>query len=219
MKINKRDYRFFEWESVPRLSNERDLLKQQILKRHNKRKDFYSFLKDEKHLFYRAQFANIFSYRCCYCGVSFKRILNSSDIQIDHIFSKSGGEKDNSFNVNSLENLAPSCNVCNSRKSNIVLSKSFAKKISPYTIASVFERAENLRIIISKPFIKDNEIKNFYDALHLGSEFYRLSYFYEFLINWMTSNRFVIGANNYYDFMIIAIILGETLRSNANYRR
>ena len=179
MKI---DYRFFEWENVPSFSFERDKLKSDILKRYPRRKDFYSFFSDEKSLFYRERFKMIFSNRCCYCGTSFTRILNSSDVQIDHIFSKSYENNNPSFDFNAIENLAPSCNVCNSRKNNIVSSEPFARKISPYTIANVFERDKNLRIIVSKPFIEDKDIVNFYDTLHLGSQFYRLSYFYEYLI-------------------------------------
>ena len=217
MRINKQDYRFFEWEEVPIFVEEREKLKQSILKRHPRLKNFYKFFNERERLFYKSRFMVIFSNRCCYCGVSFLRVLNGSNVQIDHIYSKSNNDK--SFDINAIENLAPSCNVCNSRKSNIVKTKSFAKKISPYTLSGVFERTNDFSIRVSNAFVHDKDIVSFYNALNLASEFYRLSYFYEYFVIWLINCRHLVSTNNYYRLMIIAFILGEIVRSNANYHR
>ena len=218
MKANKIDYRFFEWETVPSFVNNRSDLKSLVLKKHPRVKNFYSFFRKEHYLFYRYRFNRLFSYRCCYCGVSFNKTLNDSNIQIDHIFSESFRKTVSDFDFDAIENLAPSCSVCNRRKSDIVNSEMFYKKISPFTCGSIFERDSNLYIRICKSFSKDKDIVGFYNKLQLSSEFYRLAYFYEYFVEWMNKSRILMDINMFFKFFVISILLGEVVRSNANYR-
>lgn len=218
MKTNKNDYRFLQWEEIPSFVEERNVLKKDVCKRNPRIKDFYSFFRKQESLFYRERFKSIFRKRCCYCGVSFIRTLNSSDVQIDHIYSKSN-KKDNTFNVNDISNLAPTCNVCNYRKSDIVKTKVFAQKISPYTLSNVFVRTNNLSIEISSGFKNDKSIILFYEKLNLGSDFYRLCYFYEYLYEWTMRFRSSLKNTIFFDLFIITVLIGEIIRSNSGYRR
>ena len=60
----------------------------------------------------RAKVWSMFGGRCAYCGCT----ILYEDMEVDHIVSKSFHEQNELDNMDRIENLYPSCHLCNTAK-------------------------------------------------------------------------------------------------------
>jgi 5-methylcytosine-specific restriction endonuclease McrA len=104
----------------------------------------------------REQVYNKYDGRCAYCGNK----LDYKDMQVDHIIPISAKWINKPYLANNINNLMPSCRVCNNWKSNLSVEE-FRKSLqnqlnilnrdsSHFRIACKYEL---LRIIEDKPII------------------------------------------------------------------
>lgn len=178
MSVN-RDYRntdmcpsFFE------VDIKKKELERRIREKHKKVKIIYYRVNVKKDEYFR-NFAEIYNYKCAYCGA----VLKFTDIrlfEIDHFICESAFQDntDGRSEAGKIENLVFSCYSCNRGKGNLHIKDGYLTQLNPddNSIANIFDRDEAYYIEINDAYSKDVFIQLFYDKLLLGSEARRLDY-------------------------------------------
>lgn len=163
------DYRFSDLSAIPNnYSSNYNLLKTQIRTLHPNAKNHYRLVSDRSNTSVRPQFVGIFDYHCCYCGC----LVYNSDFEADHILSL------NFSGTNDIDNLSPSCSVCNNLKSDIIDCSRLFNVFNPYTnIANVFNRDNEYRIQIASTYTSDPNVSKFYKVMRFNDKMRRIDYF------------------------------------------
>lgn len=178
MKTSK-DYR--NSSSCPSLSEvamKKAALEKKIREKHKKVKILYDYVKD-RHGDFLEEFAEIYNYKCAYCGATLK-FIGPQLFEVDHFICEAAfpNNTQGRAEAGKIENLAYSCYSCNRGKSNLYIKNGYAAMLMPddNSIAKIFVRNEQYYITINANHLDDKFIQAFYDKLFLGSEVRRLDF-------------------------------------------
>lgn len=132
-----------------------------------------------RELRYIDDFMQIYNFRCAYCGVSNRVLMNVHLFEVDHFIcesSFSGSSK--GVDSGCISNLVLSCKCCNRDKSNLTWSTKYNQLLHPDVgaLKHIFVRDDGYYIRIAKTYESDDVILGFYRQLKLGSQKRRLDY-------------------------------------------
>ncbi|RGO01289.1 MULTISPECIES: HNH endonuclease [Megamonas] len=142
------------------------------------RSSLYKNISNKKDIYFK-KFAEIYNYKCAYCGIS-SEIKGLISFEVDHFKCKSsfsdeeGGERE----ADKLSNLVLSCQPCNRKKREIVIDGQYKEllNIDNNKIKNIFYRDENYYIRISEKYVKNEFINSFYKKICFDADFRRLDY-------------------------------------------
>lgn len=134
----------------------------------------YSYINRKKGKFFN-KFADIYNYKCAYCGVS-AHIHCVQNFQIDHFLPIA--ELNNPLLQDKIENLVFSCDRCNSKKRAYVIPKSHQELLFPdnETFGGVFVRNKDFSISVSQEYRDDEQVVTFFNKLEFGHYIRTLDY-------------------------------------------
>ena len=132
-----------------------------------------------RELRYIDDFMQIYNFRCAYCGVSSRVLMNVHLFEVDHFIcesSFSGSSK--GVDSGCISNLVLSCKCCNRDKSNLTWPTKYNQLLHPDVgaLKHIFVRDDGYYIRIAKTSESDDVILGFYRQLKLGSQKRRLDY-------------------------------------------
>lgn len=132
-----------------------------------------------RELRYIDDFMQIYNFRCAYCGVSNRVLMNVHLFEVDHFIcesSFSGSSK--GVDSGCISNLVLSCKCCNRDKSNLIWPTKYNQLLHPDVgaLKHIFVRDDGYYIRIAKTYESDDVILGFYRQLKLGSQKRRLDY-------------------------------------------
>ena len=131
-------------------------------------------------------FHAIYDNKCVYCGVT-KRIAGRRAFEADHFFPFCAKDL-YSGDINELSNLVASCSDCNGSKTGKYFKDDTMALLHPdKKLDEVFKREENYQIVISDEYRLNDDVKFFYDLLHLRSYHKRLDFLLMDLIGFVES--------------------------------
>lgn len=153
-------------------------LDQKIRKKHKKTKIMYNRINDKQGEYFK-EFAEIYNYKCAYCGAALK-FTDVRLFEIDHFICESAFSNNTTGRTEAgkVENLAFSCYSCNRGKGQLHIDADHQPILNPddNSIAAVFSRDEDYYIKINTDYSEDKSIQVFYEKLLLGSEARRLDF-------------------------------------------
>lgn len=170
------DYRFTKYfvHHGNDIKSAKRALENKIQKEHPGAHNFYRLI--SRDFSYKKLFAEIYSYRCAYCGLHICTEQLAS-YQLDHIISidvlKRRGKKAN----NRVENLAFACQSCNRYKGNTDLLEPEISSLNPdgEEIKKIFVRDEDFYIKIADGK-NSSGVQKFYEDLLLGAQLKRVDF-------------------------------------------
>lgn len=169
------DYRNTEY--CPKLENvtsKKKTLEDKIKEKHPRQKIIYNkvHVKDTE---FNEEFCRIYNRKCAYCGVSMNVIPNKL-FEVDHFIAESSFSSE--IEAGKLSNLVLACYQCNRNKGEFLIEGEYIEKLNTDDgkIATVFYRDENYYIRISKDYVGDKTINDFYNKLQLVHQTRRLDY-------------------------------------------
>ena len=132
-----------------------------------------------RELRYIDDFMQIYNFRCAYCGVSNRVLMNVHLFEVDHFIcesSFSGSSK--GVDSGCISNLVLSCKCCNRDKSNLTWPTKYNQLLHPDVgaLKHIFVRDDGYYIRIAKTYESDDVILGFYRQSKLGSQKRRLDY-------------------------------------------
>ncbi|MBM6833947.1 HNH endonuclease [Megamonas hypermegale] len=142
------------------------------------RSSIYKNISNKKDIYFK-KFAEIYNYKCAYCGIS-SEIKELILFEVDHFKCKAsfsdeeGGVKE----AGKLSNLVLACQPCNRKKREIVIDGMYKELLNTDNneIKNIFYRDENYYIRISKEYVNDKFINSFYKKICFDADFRRLDY-------------------------------------------
>lgn len=143
-----------------------------IQKDHHKAKDMYRLVSDRNG--YKQQFAEVYNYKCAYCGVSID-LIPMDAFEVDHIRYKKSFEK--ASEAGQMNNLALACHNCNRKKSDFPIPDDYMQLLHPdIDIQACFVRDDLYNIHVSEDKKGDETIQNFFEQISFEDEVHRLDY-------------------------------------------
>lgn len=176
---NSKDYRNTDkCLSLSDVAGKKNSLDQRIRKEHKKAKIMYNLIKDKQGDYFN-DFAQIYNYKCAYCGASIK-FIDFRLFEVDHFVCESSFSDDTNGRIEAgkVNNLAFSCYSCNRGKGSLPIKTDYQVILNPddNSIANVFSRDEKYYINVNDCYLENSFIQLFYDKLLLGSESRRLDF-------------------------------------------
>lgn len=174
--MNCDDYRNTKYcPKLEHIESKKEILKSEISSKHPRVQNFYNVINKNSDCFKRL-FAEIYNYKCAYCGVSLDILTDLSDFEIDHF--KCESSFDSKIDAGILSNLVLACHSCNHSKHEYLIDDNYLKLLNPdlNNIAEVFARDERYNIVITSKYKDDKTINEFYYKLKLDSEICRLDF-------------------------------------------
>lgn len=205
------DYRNTEFcLAIENIAQKKEAFKQSMIDAQPKITNFYKYLSDKDGQ-YKNNFLKLYNDKCAYCGNSLDNI--SIDLmEIDHYINEASFSVEEKINAHQIENLFPSCQTCNRKKSGITIYGDYIKILNPdgNEVAKVFYRDTKYNICISKQYENDAFIIDFYNKLAFGREQRRL----DFLLLKMRGLHAKLKENGYVKETLLGLI--NTLQSKRN---
>ena len=121
----------------------------------------------------------IYNFRCAYCGVSNRVLLNVHLFEVDHFICESSFSGSSAREAaGCISNLVLACRCCNRDKSNLEWPREYDSLLHPDRgeLIHVFRRDNNYYVRIADNYKSDEIIVGFYNRLRLGSQKRRLDY-------------------------------------------
>lgn len=167
----KIDYRNTEYcKELKRIGRKKRNLMKVLKKEHPKTKIVYNSISK----YYREKFYEIYNNKCSYCGASLET-LGTEKLEIDHFIHESSFGDDKAT-AGKIENLVLSCYGCNRRKDDYLISERRRFHPDMKNIKKLFYRDKEYGIKVLDRYETNSHVKEFYEALGLGSEFRKLDY-------------------------------------------
>ncbi len=132
-----------------------------------------------RELRYIDDFMQIYNFRCAYCGVSNRVLMNVHLFEVDHFICESSfSGSSRGVESGRISNLVLSCKCCNRDKSNLTWPTKYNQLLHPDVgaLKHIFVRDDGYYIRIAKTYESDDVILGFYRQLKLGSQKRRLDY-------------------------------------------
>jgi len=160
------------------VQSKKNALETAIIMSHPNQKIMYNKIHQKKNDYF-TRFAEIYNFKCAYCGVSSK--FQSIDLfEIDHYVCEKAFEDSPAGRAEAgrAENLVFSCYACNRNKGSLHITEEYLNLLNPddNSIASIFNREVDYSISINPEYSNDAFINSFFEKLMLGAEFRRLDY-------------------------------------------
>ncbi|MDU5495543.1 HNH endonuclease domain-containing protein [Veillonella sp.] len=133
----------------------------------------------KRELRYIDKFMQIYNFRCAYCGVSNRVLLNVHLFEVDHFICESSFSGSSAREAaGCISNLVLACRCCNRDKSNLEWPREYDSLLHPDRgeLIHVFRRDNNYYVRIADNYKSDEIIVGFYNRLRLGSQKRRLDY-------------------------------------------
>ncbi len=169
------DYRCTKYEPDLMIDKvKKEELRQVISSEHPRASNHYILIRKNEDK-YKSKFAQIYNYKCAYCGVS-TDLIPLQFFDIDHFIPSANSEDEE---INDISNLILSCKSCNIGKSNFAFLDNHTKNTcfpDNNSISEVYYRADDYTIQIKKEYSQNQDIVLFYNAIKLGSQLRRLDY-------------------------------------------
>ena len=160
------------------IAHKKSNLEAEIRANHPNAKIMYNYVCKKKDIYFEP-FSKIYNRKCAYCGV----LIGIADIrlfEVDHFICEDSFSKDKAgrSEAGKVSNLVLACYSCNRGKGDLIIDEDHRRTLNPDdgSIAQVFTRDENYYICIRSEYAEDQQVKDFYERLSLGSEFRRLDY-------------------------------------------
>jgi len=160
------------------VSIKKNTLCSEIKAKYRKLKIMYRYVRDKNKEYFK-KFAEIYNYKCAYCGA----ILKFTDIrllEVDHFICESKFPKNTEGRAEAgkIENLIFSCYSCNRGKHGLHIEAEHQSILYPddNSIAAIFCRSEDYYIKINDAYSDNAFISQFYEKLSLGNEARRIDY-------------------------------------------
>lgn len=161
------------------IGNKKIEFKRKFIKDHPRVRNMYLTIKNRENR-YNIEFRKIYHEKCAYCGIS-TQVIDSSRFEVDHVIPVSILKQNFGYKyeeINGLDNLVNSCQMCNRGKTNFYCKESEFKLFHPdnNNLPIIFERTEDYSIEISSGYENNILIKEFYTKLKFDSQLRRLDY-------------------------------------------
>jgi 5-methylcytosine-specific restriction endonuclease McrA len=164
--------------SLSEVATKKDRLEQKIRKKHIRTKILYNRINNKQDEYFK-EFAEIYNYKCAYCGAALK-FTDIRLFEIDHFVCEAAypNSTEGRAKAGKIENLVLSCFSCNRGKGQLHIGIEHQTILNPddNSIAAVFFRDDGYYIKIAKGYINDSPVQLFYEKLMLGSEAKRLDF-------------------------------------------
>lgn len=173
------DYRNSEQcHSLADVATKKKELDKRIRAAHSRTKIIYNQINDKSGDYFK-DFANIYNFKCAYCGAALK-FTDGRLFEVDHYVCESAFTNDTAGRAEAgkIDNLAFSCYSCNRGKGSLHIKNGYLSMLNPddNSISNVFFRDEMYYIRPNNDYCEDAFIQSFYEELMLGSEFRRLDF-------------------------------------------
>lgn len=175
-----KDYRNTSYKTYDNTHNEKkEVFMSEFRKVHKKAWNIYSNIKSRQCSFNRT-FKEIYNDTCVYCGIN-THVIELSRFEIDHFIPQAVLDKNLGYTtqeINGINNLVNSCNMCNRKKSSFITDKQNFELLHPDKeyLNGIFERLEDFSIVINNDYTNNGEVVKFYESLNLDNQIRRLDF-------------------------------------------
>lgn len=161
------------------LNDKKDVFISEFRLQHRKAWNIYANIRSRTCDLNRS-FKSIYHDKCVYCGIN-THVIELSRFEIDHFIPLAVLKKNLGYDVkyiNGLSNLVNSCRMCNGNKSSFITDHDNFELLHPDNVdfQKVFDRLDDLSIIINDNFVSNCEVVKFYEALGLDNQIRRLDF-------------------------------------------
>lgn len=152
-------------KSYGKILQKKDCLREKLKKEHPNLNNHYEWVRQEG----KQQFADVYGRRCAYCGVGVN-VVGIKGFQVDHLYPQKIKKN------NDLKNLVFSCEKCNQKKKDKLISSDSIIHPDSDKIGEIFIRNDDYSISIDEKYKIDPEINEYYYSLELDEWTRKLDY-------------------------------------------
>lgn len=176
-----KDYRVTSFQFIDfTLGNKKNIFMEKFKEEHSGVRYVYNTIMNRNNKYNRI-FREIYHERCAYCGIS-TQVIDSSRYEVDHVIPASVLKREtNEYTkeeINGINNLVCSCQMCNRGKQAFYCDKDNLDLLHPDNnrLPEIFKRSEDYYIIISEEYQENETIHEFYNRLKFSNQLRRLDF-------------------------------------------